>query len=166
MKRRTMILAFTLTLGMSGLAYGTWRGMDFLVQRYAKEGSLWDAGTWPGMLGLSPEQAARVSDLEGRMRRELEPAENDLAKGQIAMCRVMMASGETDRAGLSGALDQVAKSQRRREEVMAEHLIGLRAILSPEQHKALMTALMKDVCKACRHSTGGHTDHCGLCALP
>lgn len=114
-------------------------------------------------LVFTPEQKKKLKPLESELSKKLERIQLKLAEKRISMCRLLKQEGT--KADLRRYVNEVSKIETRQHELIIDHLIAMRGILTPEQKEKFFAAIMSDICHACRGITGRSKCMCGKCAL-
>jgi len=145
MKRTVLVLLFV-TLFAAGAAFGVARWLR--CQTCAAAAEARDAGWLTRELKLSGEQAATVTALEADYRAALSAA---CARHCGARARLSdtLSAASVDQAAATGCVEEMCAAEAVSERVTLDHIMKVRAVLTPEQQARYAELIRGQLSGAC-----------------
>ena len=100
--------------------------------RIGPGGTWWKNPTVVQRLGLTPDQAKKMDDIFQQSRIQLIDLKANVEK-QDAMLEPLLSANPVDTAKASAQIDKVAQARADLEKTDAKMLLGIRAVLTPDQ---------------------------------
>jgi Spy/CpxP family protein refolding chaperone len=106
--------------------------------RIGPGGTWWKNPTVVQRLGLTPDQAKKMDDIFQQSRIQLIDLKANVEK-QNALLEPLLGANPVDTAKASAQIDKVANARADLEKADAKMLLGIRAVLTPDQWTKLHT---------------------------
>jgi Spy/CpxP family protein refolding chaperone len=150
--KRTLLGLSLLTVLAAALAFPVARWM---TQRHGHAaGSLHDSEWLGQMLGLTRAQAAELKTIEGGFRDTIESTCASHCRARFELAEEL-AKPQVDRAHAAACVDRMCAAQAESERATLEHILKVRAVLTPEQQQRYARLINEQMCSAC--PLGMHT---------
>jgi Spy/CpxP family protein refolding chaperone len=115
-----------------GFQAGGFRGGPGAGFRGAPAGTWWKNPTVVQRLGLTPDQTKKMDDIFQQSRLQLIDLKANVEK-QNALLEPLLNANPVDTAKASAQIDKVAQARADLEKADAKMLLGIRAVLTPDQ---------------------------------
>lgn len=163
---RNILAAVLGTLLVLGVAGGTTYFFLNHVQRQHQALAPGSASVtqWTKGVKLTPEQKKKLEPLEASLKKDLDGLQLQLAKERMSICSIMREETQ-DTAKIVSYVSKVSALEGQQQRRVIQHLLDIRAILTPEQKDKFFAAIMHDVCENCRMATNTNDCLCGMCKI-
>ena len=145
--KRTLIALAILTIFVSSLAYGV---ASWCIHRTVSRGMA-DLNDTPWLkreLNLTDAQSAAIDKLNQEFRAKVDHCCDVHCDARFALGQEI-AKPQFDLTRANACVDRMAAAQSESERVTLDHILRVRAVLTPNQQKRYATLVSQQVCTAC-----------------
>jgi Spy/CpxP family protein refolding chaperone len=147
--KKTLSALAILTLAVVAVAFGVARwSVRRAIATEQPSISLNDTGWLKRELKLTDDQTAKVENLDKEFRTRIEDCCAKHCSARFAL-REELAKSQVDLANTAKCVDRMAAAQSESERVTLDHILRVRAVLTPEQQKRYAALVSQQVCTAC-----------------
>ena len=147
--KKTLSALVILTLAVVVLAFGVARwSVHRAVASEQPSINLNDMGWLKRELKLTSDQAAKIESLDKDFRTRIENCCAKHCSARFALSEEL-AKPQVDLAATAHCVDRMATAQAESERVALDHILRVRAVLTPKQQKRYAALVSQQVCTAC-----------------
>lgn len=147
--KKTLSALAILTLAVVALAFGVARwSVRRAVATEQPSINLNDTGWLKRELRLTDAQAAKVEDLDKEFRTRIEGCCAKHCSARFALSGEL-AKPQVDLTKTAQCVDRMAAAQSESERATLDHILRVRALLTPDQQKRYAALVSEQVCTAC-----------------
>ena len=146
--KRTLVALAILTILVAGLSYGV---ANWCVRRVIATETVVDLNDTPWLkreLKLTDAQSAEIENLHKEFSAKIEHCCDEHCGARSALSEELV-KPQVDLAKAAACVDRMAAAQFESERATLDHILKVRAVLSPEQQQRYGALVRKQVCTAC-----------------
>ena len=146
--KRTLTALAIVTILVAGLSYGM---ANWCVRRVTATGTVVDLNDTPWLkreLKLTDAQSAEIEKLNKEFSTKIEHCCDEHCGARFALSEELV-KPQVDLAKAAACVDRMAAAQFESERATLDHILKVRAVLSPEQQQRYGALVSKQVCTAC-----------------
>jgi len=147
--KKTLTALAILTLAVVGLAFGVARwSVRRAVAAEQPSINLNDTGWLRRELKLTEAQTTKIEELDKDFRTRIEGCCAKHCSARFTLSEEL-AKPQVDLANTAKCVDRMAAAQAESERVTLDHILRVRAVLTPDQQKRYALLVSQQVCTAC-----------------
>ena len=146
--KRTLIALAILTVLVAGLSYGV---ANWYVRRVTAAETVVDLNDTPWLqreLKLTSAQTAEIEKLNKEFSARIQHCCDEHCGARFALSEEL-AKPQVDLAKASACVDRMAAAQSTSERATLDHILKVRAVLTPVQQQQYAALVSQQVCTAC-----------------
>ena len=146
--KRTLTALAIVTILVAGLSYGM---ANWCVRRVTATGTVVDLNDTPWLkreLKLTDAQSAEIEKLNKEFSVRIQRCCDEHCGARFALSEELV-KPQVDLAKAAACVDRMAAAQSESERATLDHILKVRAVLSPGQQQRYGALVSKQVCTAC-----------------
>jgi Spy/CpxP family protein refolding chaperone len=133
-------------------------------QTVAPSMAISSAHEWAHKIGLTEDQEQKLAPYEASLKKDMQSIQVKLAEERIALCRLIQQEPANSKK-VTEYTERVSALEAKQQQLVINHLIVMRDILTPDQRQKLFSSLMHEICVGCRQMVPGQKCMCGMCKM-
>lgn len=132
------------------------------VKSMASKDDLTSFHAWAHTIGLTTDQESQIEPLEQSLKRDVSSIQTRLAEERMTLCRFMHEQ-PMNRSRIDRQLESVCELEKAQQKRVIDHLLAMKAVMTPEQNDRFYQQMMSQMCPHCRGQGGKDHKNCEWC---